>query len=131
MRRAGRLRALRLLSIGDAEMIFYIARRLLWTVCVVFCVVGITYIVFYKLPNGDPALRFAGKNPTDTELALIHHRLGLDRPWYIQFLKFVKNFFLGDKCGWPGLGYTYAGQSSVKALIIARAPRTLLLIAGA
>src|SRR5207245_8138822 len=70
-------------------------------------------------------------SPTDAELALIHHRLGLDRPWYVQFGKFTKNFFLGDSYGWPGLGYTYAGQTSVKALIIARAPRTLLLIAGA
>jgi peptide/nickel transport system permease protein len=37
----------------------------------------------------------------------------------------------GDKYGWPGLGYTYASGSSVKSLIVARAPRTLLLIAGA
>ena len=37
----------------------------------------------------------------------------------------------GDKYGWPGLGYTYASGSSVKALIMQRAPRTLLLIAGA
>ena len=49
----------------------------------------------------------------------------------MQFGKFSKGFVVGDKFGWPGLGYTYAGQTSVKALIVARAPRTLLLIAGA
>jgi peptide/nickel transport system permease protein len=49
----------------------------------------------------------------------------------VQFGRFSKNFFLGDQFGWPGLGYTYAGQTSVKSLIIARAPRTLLLIVGA
>lgn len=112
-------------------MTLYIARRLVWTVVVVACVLAITFAVFYLLPAGDPALRFAGKNPTDTEIALIHHRLGLDKPWYVQFGKFSKSFFLGDAYGWPGLGYTYAGQTSVKALIVARAPRTLLLIAGA
>ncbi len=112
-------------------MTFYIARRLVWTIVVVACVLAITFAVFYLLPAGDPALRFAGKNPTNAELTLIHHRLGLDRPWYVQFYKFSKNFFLGDKFGWPGLGYTYAGQTSVKSLIIARAPRTLFLIAGA
>src|SRR5437660_10585837 len=112
-------------------MIFYIARRLLWTFVVVACVLAITFAVFYLLPAGDPALRFAGKNPTDQEIAQIHHRLGLDKPWYVQFGKFSYRFFRGDKYGWPGLGYTYAGQTSVKALIIARAPRTLLLIAGA
>jgi peptide/nickel transport system permease protein len=112
-------------------MALYIARRLVWTVVVVLCVLAITFAVFYLLPAGDPALRFAGKSPTDAELAQIHKRLGLDRPWYVQFGKFSKGFVVGDKFGWPGLGYTYAGQTSVKSLIVARAPRTLLLIAGA
>jgi peptide/nickel transport system permease protein len=112
-------------------MTLYIARRLVWTVVVVACVLAITFAVFYLLPAGDPALRFAGKSPTPDELHQIHVRLGLDRPWYVQFGKFSKGFFIGDKFGWPGLGYTYAGQTSVKALIIQRAPRTLLLIAGA
>jgi peptide/nickel transport system permease protein len=112
-------------------MTFYIARRLLWTVIVVFCVIAITFAVFYLLPAGDPALRFAGKNPTDQEIAQIHHRLGLDKPWYVQFGRFSWHFFTGDKYGWPGLGYTYASGTSVKSLVFARAPRTLLLIAGA
>ncbi len=112
-------------------MTLYIARRLVWTLVVVACVVAITYFVFFVLPAGDPALRFAGKSPTPAELQQIHVRLGLDKPWYVQFGKFTKNFFVGDQFGWPGLGYTYAGQTSVKALIIERAPRTLLLIAGA
>lgn len=114
-------------------MILYIARRLVWTVVVVFCVLAITFAVFYLLPAGDPALRLAGKNPNQEEIALIRHRLGLDRAWYVQFGKFTKNFFLGDKFGWPGLGSTYSGgtESSVKSLVFARAPRTLFLIAGA
>ena len=112
-------------------MVFYIARRLVWTLVVVLCVLAITFAVFYLLPAGDPALRFAGKNPTDQEIAQIHQRLGLDQPWYVQFGKFSWRFASGDKYGWPGLGYTYASGSSVKALINARAPRTLLLIAGA
>ncbi len=112
-------------------MTFYIARRLVWTLVVVFCVLGITFVVFYKLPNGDPALRFAGKSPQPAELAEIRHRLGLDKPWYVQFGKFSYHFFAGDKYGWPGLGYTFAGQSSVKHLVFQRAPRTLFLIAGA
>jgi peptide/nickel transport system permease protein len=112
-------------------MTLYIARRLVWTVVVVACVLAITFAVFYLLPAGDPALRFAGKSPTPQELAQIHTRLGLDKPWYVQFVKFSKGFFIGDKYGWPGLGYTYAGQTSVKDLIMQRAPRTLFLIAGA
>jgi peptide/nickel transport system permease protein len=112
-------------------MALYIARRLFWTLIVVAAVIAITFVVFYLLPAGDPALRFAGKNPNATELELIRHRLGLDRPWYIQFLKFLKTFFTGDQYGWPGLGYTFSGQTSVLHLILQRAPRTLFLVAGA
>jgi peptide/nickel transport system permease protein len=112
-------------------MFFYILRRLFWMLIVVACVIGITFIVFYLLPAGDPALRFAGKNPTQEELDLIRHRLGLDQAWYVQFGKFIKTFFTGDQYGWPGLGYTFAGGSSVLDLIAARAPRTIFLIIGA
>jgi peptide/nickel transport system permease protein len=112
-------------------MFFYILRRLFWMLIVVACVIGITFIVFYLLPAGDPALRFAGKNPTPEELELIRHRLGLDQAWYVQFGKFIKTFFTGDQYGWPGLGYTFAGGSSVLDLIAARAPRTIFLIIGA
>jgi peptide/nickel transport system permease protein len=112
-------------------MALYITRRLLWTFVVVAAVIGITFAVFYLLPAGDPALRFAGKNPNPEELALIRHRLGLDQAWYVQFGRFIKNFFTGDQYGWPGLGYTYASGASVKSLILARAPRTLFLIGGA
>jgi peptide/nickel transport system permease protein len=112
-------------------MVFYIARRLVWTLVVVAAVLAITFVVFYLLPAGDPALRFAGKNPNPQELELIRQRLGLDQAWYVQFLKFIKTFFTGDKYGWPGLGYTFAGQSSVLHLIMDRAPRTIFLIMGA
>jgi peptide/nickel transport system permease protein len=112
-------------------MTFYIARRLVWTIVVVACVLAITFAVFYLLPAGDPALRFAGKNPNDAELALIHHRLGLDKPWYVQFFRFSKNFFIGDKYGWPGLGFSYDSSIPIRQKIIEKAPRTLSLILGA
>jgi len=112
-------------------MVFYIARRLVWTIVVVLFVLLITYVVFYKLPSGDPATRFAGKQPTPELLAEIRHRLGLDRPFYVQFGKFVKTFFTGDQYGWPGLGYSFGNAVSVHGQITERAPRTLLLILGA
>jgi len=112
-------------------MLFYIARRLAWTLVVVAAVIAITFAVFYLLPAGDPALRFAGKNPNPAEITQIRERLGLNQPWYVQFGRFTQHFFTGDQYGWPGLGYTYASGASVKSLIMQRAPRTLFLIAGA
>jgi peptide/nickel transport system permease protein len=62
-------------------MVVLNAPRLFWTLIVVAAVIAITFVVFYLLPAGDPALRFAGKNPNSTELELIRHRLGLDNAW--------------------------------------------------
>jgi peptide/nickel transport system permease protein len=112
-------------------MPFYIARRLVWTAVVVAVVLLITFVVFYKLPSGDPAVRFAGKSPTPELLAQVRHNLGLDQPWYEQFGRYVQHFFLGDAYGWPGLGYSFGGGVSVLTLVTDRAPRTLLLVAGA
>ena len=112
-------------------MLLYIVRRLLWATVVVLIVLLLTFAVFYLLPAGDPALRFAGKSPTPESLALIRDRLGLDEPWYEQYGRFVKAFFVGDEHGWPGLGYSYVGSVSVLSEVKERAPRTLLLILGA
>ena len=112
-------------------MLLYISRRLVWTVLVVIVVLFVTFLVFFKLPNGDPALRFAGKSPTPEQLELIRHRLHLDKPFYEEFGYFVKTFVTGDENGWPGLGYSYGNYVSVRSEVIQRAPRTLWLIAGA
>jgi peptide/nickel transport system permease protein len=112
-------------------MAIYIARRLAWTAVVVLAVLFVTFLVFFKLPNGNPALRFAGKSPTEAQIAEVEHRLHLDKPFYVEFGYFVKNFVSGDQYGWPGLGYSYASFASVRGLVIERGPRTLWLIAGA
>jgi peptide/nickel transport system permease protein len=112
-------------------MLIYIARRLAWTLLVIFVVLFITFVVFFKLPAGDPAVRFAGKNPTEENIALIRKRLNLDKPFYQEFGYFAWNFARGDENGWPGLGYSYYGFTPVKQILVDRAPRTLWLIFGA
>lgn len=112
-------------------MLLYVIRRVAWTAVVVFVVLLLTFAVFYLMPAGDPALRFAGKSPTEESLALVRERLGLDQAWYVQFGKYATNFATGDEYGWPGLGYSYVTNQSVLELVRDRAPRTLLLIAGA
>ena len=112
-------------------MLIYVARRIVWAVIVVLIVLMITFAVFYLMPAGDPAVRFAGKAPTEQSLEAIRHRLGLDNAWYSQFGHFVKSFVTGDEYGWPGLGYSYDGSVSVRDEIGPRISRTLLLILGA
>ena len=112
-------------------MLVYVARRLVWSAIVILAVTAITFAIFYLLPGGDPAARFAGRAPTPELLATIRHNLGLDRPWYTQYFKFVRHIVTGDQYGWPGLGYSYGSSVPISDKIIERAPRTFSLIIGA
>jgi peptide/nickel transport system permease protein len=112
-------------------MLTYLARRIVWAVAVLLAVTALTFAIFYLLPPGDPALRFVGKQPTPQSIALVRHNLGLDRPRYVEYGKFVKAIVLGDKFGWPGLGYSYDSSTPIRGQIVEKAPRTLSLILGA
>jgi peptide/nickel transport system permease protein len=118
----------------------YVIRRLLWTVLVVLVVTMITFVIFFVMPPGNPAVRFAGKQPTPAVIAEVEHQLGLDRPIYVQYGLFLKRLATGDAgecpagitgCGWPGLGVSYDSRTAVRQEIIERAPRTLSLALGA
>jgi peptide/nickel transport system permease protein len=112
-------------------MLIYVARRLVWTVAVVAVVVLVTFFVFFKLPAGDPAVRFAGKSPSPDQIERIRHQMGFDQPIVVQFGHFVWNFVSGDEYGWPGFGYDWVNNEPVLPQIEAGIPRTLCLIFGA
>lgn len=129
----------------------YVIRRLLWTILVVLIVTFLTFLIFFTLPPGDPATRFAGKQPTPELIAEVKQNLGLDkpafglrfwegeRPWDSQYGLFLKRLVAGDDscppgisgCGRPGLGVSYDSRTAVREEIIQRLPRTLCLAAGA
>ncbi len=109
----------------------YIIRRLLWVVLVLLVVVFITFVIFFLMPSGDPALRFAGKGAQPQVLETVRHQLGLDRPWYNQYFSFTKNIFLGDENGWPGLGFSFATRVPLKDILFERMFVTIQLAVGA
>jgi peptide/nickel transport system permease protein len=109
----------------------YIVRRLLWAVLVVAIVTMLTFLIFYVLPPGDPAIKFAGKAPTAETIAAVRDKFGLDEPWYKQYGIFVKHLVTGDEYGWPGLGFSYDTRVAVRDELVERLPRTLFLVAGA
>jgi peptide/nickel transport system permease protein len=118
----------------------YVVRRLLWTILVVLIVTLLTFVIFYVMPPGNPAVRFAGKQPTPELIAEVEHNLGLDKSLPEQYGLFLKRLFTGDGdscpagisgCGWPGLGVSYDSRTAVREEMIERTPRTLALIVGA
>ncbi len=109
----------------------YILRRLLWTVVVVLVVTLITFVIFYVLPSGDPALRFAGKEPTPQVLAQVREDLGLNHNVAIQYLLYLKRLVVGDRYGWPGLGFSYSSGAAIAPQLWQRAQITIQLVLGA
>ncbi len=104
----------------------YIARRLLWMVVLLLAVSAITFIVFYALPSADPAALRAGRQPNPQLIEQIRHQLGLDKPWYAQYWRYIRRLVLHFD-----LGYSYQNGVGVKREILDRLPATLSLTLGA
>ncbi|WP_426230955.1 ABC transporter permease [Pararhizobium sp. DWP3-4] len=104
-------------------MIFLILRRLVQTALILFGVAAITFLLLYALP-ADPARMIAGRSATAQTVANIRHELGLDQPLFSQFWNYLKGLTEGN------LGRSYAQKTDVGALIAARLPATLILMAA-
>jgi peptide/nickel transport system permease protein len=109
----------------------YIVRRLLWVVLVVLIITALTYGIFFVMPPTDPAVQFAGKNPTPEQIAEVRRQFGLDKPIWAQYGLFLKNIFTGDEYGWPGFGFSFVTRSPVRDLMVDRLPITIQLAVGA
>ncbi len=102
-------------------MFRYVISRILQAVLVMIAVTA--FVAFTIRLSGDPAVTlFQGASaPSAEELARIRHALGLDRPFLVQYLDFLKGLFTGD------LGRSFRSDQPVSALIAQRMPATLLL----
>ena len=63
----------------------FIVRRLISMIFVLFAVSVLTFAIFNVIPNGDPAVRMAGKNATETQIEAIRKDWGFDEPIYTQY----------------------------------------------
>jgi peptide/nickel transport system permease protein len=109
----------------------YIVRRLMWVVLVVLIITAFTYVLFFVMPPTDPAVQFAGKNPTPEQIAVVREQFGLDKPVWAQYGLFLKHTILGDEYGWPGLGFSFVTRSPVRDQLVSRMPITIQLALGA
>jgi peptide/nickel transport system permease protein len=109
----------------------YIIRRILWVIFVLLFITLLTYMIFFLLPPTDPAVTFAGRQPTPEIIEEIRDQFGLDQPFFVQYGLFVKRVFLGDQYGWPGLGFSFNTRSSLKPIILDRFTVTVQLALGA
>jgi peptide/nickel transport system permease protein len=110
----------------------YLIRRTLFMILVLWIISVLTFLIFMKLPPGDPARRIAGKAATPEKLTQIRENLGLDKPLPVQYLRFAKGliplpgFWLDEK-----VYYSWGNNVPVKDEINQRLPITVVLTAGA
>jgi peptide/nickel transport system permease protein len=104
----------------------YIIRRLLWGIVLLLGVSFITFLIFYLLPSANPALLRAGRQPTTALIKAVEHRLGLDKPWYVQYFDYMKALVLHFD-----FGHSYQYDTPVRSFLFSRLPATISLALGA
>ena len=102
----------------------FVVRRVLQMLLVMFAVSVLTFLIFNVIPNGDPAVRMAGKTPTETQIQAIREEWGFDEPIYVQYVETMKKVFTGDLV-------SYTTQLDVVDEIVQGIPRTFSLAIGA
>ena len=105
-------------------MITFFIRRLIGALLVLVAVSFITYLIFVKIPGGDPATRIAGRTATDANIADIRQKLRLDDPFYDQYWGMMKSLFTGSL-------KSYSSQLNVVDQIKSGIPATFSLCIGA
>lgn len=76
-------------------MKYYIVRRLILMIPIVFFVVSAVFFAFKLIP-GDPAAMFAGEQASAEAIARIRHEMGLDRPVLVQYMDYLRKLLRGD-----------------------------------
>jgi peptide/nickel transport system permease protein/oligopeptide transport system permease protein len=100
---------------------------LIRTVRAAAVLLGLSIVVFVsvRLVPGDPALVLAGDYASPAVVAQVRERFGLDRPWAVQYVVFVRRALAGD------LGASVRTGQPVMVEIAPRYVRTIVLAAAA
>jgi peptide/nickel transport system permease protein len=100
-------------------MLAFILRRIAQAVLVMLTVGFIAFSLFRFV--GDPVMFMLGQDATPEQRAEITRALGLDKPFYIQYLRFLENAVQGE------FGMSLRQVQPVSSLIVDRLPATLEL----
>ena len=108
-------------------MLYLMTRRIAAFFVTLFLISIIAFIII-QLPPGDFVDAYAGKKTqggviiTQDELDVMRVRLGMDKPLYQQYLKWIGGVVRGD------LGFSWEYHRPVKDVIGERLPLTLVMV---
>src|SRR2546425_5040564 len=97
----------------------YIVGQLVQLVVVVLGISLLAFAILHVL--GDPVLLLLPQNAGKEEFARYHRLLGLDRPLYVQYWKFLSSAVVGD------FGKSWYADTPAFKLVLERMPPTIYL----
>jgi len=101
----------------------FMIRRTLYAIITLF-ILSLTIFTVIRL-TGDPVTLLAEPGARTEDLARVRAEWGLDRPWPVQYLAFVKNVLTGQ------LGKSFNYEMPVSTLYFQRLPNSLELALAA
>jgi peptide/nickel transport system permease protein len=101
-------------------MIKYLFKRIAYIVPILF---GVTVCIFLivKLVPGDTAVAILGPAATKTQLEEVRKILGLDMPFYIQYVRWLQRMLTGD------FGLSIALNVPVSSIVFQKYGNTIIL----
>jgi len=102
----------------------FVLRRIAGMILTLVAISVLTFVIFMVIPGGDPAVRMAGRNANNAQIAQIRSDWGFDQPIYVQYFTTMGKVLTGDLV-------SYSTRLDVLDEIIKRIPRTLALAIGA
>ena len=105
-------------------MLRFLARRVALTLPVLFGVATLVFSLIHLIP-GDPAQAMLGESASPQDVAELRARLGLDRPLFEQYARFLGGAARGN------LGRSLRTDQPVTTAILERMPATVELAAAA
>lgn len=99
----------------------YVLRRFAIILPVLFLISVGAFILVHLTP-GDPADMYITPDMTADQVALTRASLGLDRPLFVQYFDWIKNFAQGN------MGFSFSSRQPVTEILSQRVEPTLILM---
>jgi len=102
----------------------YVVRRLASAAVLLFVLSLVTYAIYFKIPSNPGMYIIGTPHPTPAQIEAANHKLGVDQPVVVQYLKFADRLLHGN------LGKSYATGEPVLSIIRSDAPVTASVVFG-
>jgi len=101
-------------------MLYFIIKRVLQIIPVIIGITIILFVLMYVIPE-DPAKLILQKGATPQALANLRAKMGIDKPIYVQYWRYVSQLAKGD------LGTSYRYRRSVNDILAEHYPNSIKL----